>query len=782
MEYNVFISHSSIDEAQVKPICAYLEDKGLKCFVSYRDIPSGVSYPGAITRAMRESEMLLLVLSKDSNESTQVDRELTLANDQKKKMSCFRLEDIAYSDDKAYLMSGVNWLDAFPNPESCYFVLLQDICRQLGREVPLEEETEEARQKRYAIRLGKLLTSASNGNSNAQFDLSRAYNSGELGLNIDVEEAYRWLLKAAKKGHIEAENSLGVFYATGRYVQTDLTEAIKWYRIAALSGNEVAQANLGTKYYFGEGVERNLKQAVKWWTLAADQGFDNAQVRLGNCFYYGEGVEQNYEKAVELYTRAAEQDNDWAQTRLAECYREGKGVEQNIRKCIELLETASNNNCTDAMIELARIYDFGINIEPSPEIAFKFIKMAADKSNAVGLWNLSRCYRDGIGCEQNYKTYFQYLCQAAENGHNKAQDTLGDIYAYGNEELGIAIDAEKAKYWYEKAIEDNYPDAMVDLGLCYSVGGCLPLDDTKAAELFRMAAEQEDSRGQYFLSDEYQQGDGVEQNDVEAFNWCKKSAEQCYPPAMGRLGEYYYYGFGVEQDFDKAVEWLTKASNEGVEDAQYHLGICYENGYSVDKNLGEAFSLYCKSAGLGCQKAKESKERLKITLTEYASKGDNDALYSLGQHYINGEEDANKGLSMLIQSAEQGHVQAQCYLGNIYSEGMVIPKDMEKAYAWWQKAGDYGNPWGYNNYAWHLHLEGKYEEALPWAEKAMNNTTDEPEITDTLAVVYQGLGRYDEAMEKFELCIKLKQAQDFDEKSIEETKNKIAELKKLMNQ
>ena len=208
MEYNVFISHSSKDEEKVRPLCEYLEDKGIKCFVSYRDIPTGVSYPGAITRAIRESEMLLLVLSKESNESTQVDRELTLANDQKMKMSCFKLEDIAYSDDKAYLMSGVNWLDAFPAPEQHYFELLQDICRQLGREVPKEEETEEARRERYERRLGYLILEATEGNSDAQYDLGRVFDEGYFGLNIDEEEAFRWFMKAAKKGHIEAENMI----------------------------------------------------------------------------------------------------------------------------------------------------------------------------------------------------------------------------------------------------------------------------------------------------------------------------------------------------------------------------------------------------------------------------------------------------------------------------------------------------------------------------------------------------------------------------------------------
>ena len=200
MEYDIFISYSSKDEETVKPLCAYLEDKDLKCFVSYRDIPTGDSYPGAITRALRESEMLLLVLSKDSNESNQVDRELTLANDQKKKMACFRLEDIAYSDDKAYLMSGVNWLDAFPEPSKHFFELLQDICRQLGREVPKKEETEEDREMRYYQRLGKMLSYACKGNSDAQYDLGRVFHDGTMGMGVNNEEAFRWFKKQPKEG------------------------------------------------------------------------------------------------------------------------------------------------------------------------------------------------------------------------------------------------------------------------------------------------------------------------------------------------------------------------------------------------------------------------------------------------------------------------------------------------------------------------------------------------------------------------------------------------------
>ena len=78
----------------------------------------------------------------------------------------------------------------------------------------------------------------------------------------------------------------------------------------------------------------------------------------------------------------------------------------------------------------------------------------------------------------------------------------------------------------------------------------------------------------------------------------------------------------------------------------------------------------------------------------------------------------------------------------------------------------------YNAIAWTYHLMGKYEEALPWAEKAVEAFPDNPVIIDTLATVYQGLSRYDEALEQFELCLKFKKEQNASEGSIRETEEK----------
>ena len=83
----------------------------------------------------------------------------------------------------------------------------------------------------------------------------------------------------------------------------------------------------------------------------------------------------------------------------------------------------------------------------------------------------------------------------------------------------------------------------------------------------------------------------------------------------------------------------------------------------------------------------------------------------------------------------------------------------------------------YNNISWIYHLMGIYEKALPWAEKAVAAFPNNPGIIDTLATVYQGLDRYDEALEQFELCLKLKKEQGASEADIHETEEKIEELK-----
>eukprot|EP00982_Pelagococcus_subviridis_P000187 1505-Pelagococcus_subviridis.AAC.1 len=47
------------------------------------------------------------------------------------------------------------------------------------------------------------------------------------------EEAFKWVMKAAAQGCIQAEYIIGQLYAHGEGVEKNIPEAVKWYTKAA---------------------------------------------------------------------------------------------------------------------------------------------------------------------------------------------------------------------------------------------------------------------------------------------------------------------------------------------------------------------------------------------------------------------------------------------------------------------------------------------------------------------------------------------------------------------
>ena len=128
-------------------------------------------------------------------------------------------------------------------------------------------------------------------------------------------------------------------------------------------------------------------------------------------------------------------------------------------------------------------------------------------------------------------------------------------------------------------------------------------------------------------------------------------------------------------------------------------------------------------------------------------------------------------------------------IGNAYSnlgENEKALENYQKALSIREKDFDPNHPivaTSYNDIAWTYCLLGRYAEALPWAEKCVAACSSVPYFIDTLATTYQGLGRLEEALEQFELCLKLKIEQgspQHTEESIHGSKLKVAQLKELM--
>jgi hypothetical protein len=109
---HVFVSFASSDGALMRQTVASLEQAGLRCWFSDRDIEPASSYPTAITDAVKNSGAVLLLLTHASNQSPHVIREIELAFSARRPILPVRIGGATPSPDLQYFLSRSQWLDA----------------------------------------------------------------------------------------------------------------------------------------------------------------------------------------------------------------------------------------------------------------------------------------------------------------------------------------------------------------------------------------------------------------------------------------------------------------------------------------------------------------------------------------------------------------------------------------------------------------------------------------------------------------------------------------------
>ena len=116
MTRDVFISYSNKDKLVADGICANLEAASVRCWIAPRDIAPGEDWPTAITTAISQSRLMVLVFSANSNSSEDVGRELILAANNKLVIIPFKIENIEPEPGKQYYLARTHWLDAINPP------------------------------------------------------------------------------------------------------------------------------------------------------------------------------------------------------------------------------------------------------------------------------------------------------------------------------------------------------------------------------------------------------------------------------------------------------------------------------------------------------------------------------------------------------------------------------------------------------------------------------------------------------------------------------------------
>jgi len=125
-----------------------------------------------------------------------------------------------------------------------------------------------------------LRTAANEGVVDAQYELGLLFQIKAKGLTKDFIESERWLLKASKNDHLNAQNALGYLYAFGSEdgkVKENQEEAMKWWSSAAEKNHAEAQYNLGVAY---------ARKAIDNWTKSSKLGDQKSRYMLNQIAGY----------------------------------------------------------------------------------------------------------------------------------------------------------------------------------------------------------------------------------------------------------------------------------------------------------------------------------------------------------------------------------------------------------------------------------------------------------------------------------------------------------------
>jgi localization factor PodJL len=152
----------------------------------------------------------------------------------------------------------------------------------------------------------KLRAAALKGDATAAFEIGVRYAEGK-GVPQNLDEAAKWMDRAAQAGLIPATFRLGTFYEKGLGVKKDTDLARRYYTQAAERGNAKAMHNLAVLDADGGGKGANYKSAAQWFRKAADRGVADSQFNLGILYARGIGVEQNLAESFKWFSLAAAQ-------------------------------------------------------------------------------------------------------------------------------------------------------------------------------------------------------------------------------------------------------------------------------------------------------------------------------------------------------------------------------------------------------------------------------------------------------------------------------------------
>lgn len=259
MAHDIFISYSTKDKQAADAICHALESNGLRCWIAPRNIRGGEEYAKEIMDGLEAAKIIVLVFSKNSQNSIFVTNEIANAFEKNKPIISYKIDETLPENKMEYYLKNKHWLDAYPDYERLFKTLVRDAKRLCDIKTPPHEKDYKIPiligvALIFLVAVGFMMLS---GNDTIETDSTNSSGTDividYVGMDDDRDKGYSWKYSYFAIGSIPSEltNSskdvvhIDFYDSSGKIVQSNDTN------VKDIEGNI-----LGSAYVNDDNIEK----------------------------------------------------------------------------------------------------------------------------------------------------------------------------------------------------------------------------------------------------------------------------------------------------------------------------------------------------------------------------------------------------------------------------------------------------------------------------------------------------------------------------------------------
>ena len=333
-------------------------------------------------------------------------------------------------------------------------------------------------------------------------------------------------------------------------------------------------------------------------------------------------------------------------------------------------------------------------------------------------------WRNGDEVPQDLRSARRLFGFAALHGHSASRYMLGLMNDKGE---GGEKNPVRALMWFRLAAGRDEPRAAAQIQRLSSElkpaevrqAQALVVEGDHARQRFSRVRREADCEALSFLGRCVFEGVGAEPDPELALNWLRPAAAMDDPNAQLLLAIAYAYGKGVASDPDEAQRLFRLAASQDHIEANYEWAKFLEQQLHNRSARIRATELYDVAARHGHLKSQ-------LRLGQLFREAEVDARAS---NELSGDPETQRphkkrvykhthspnlvcALQYFSMAAEQGHVESQFELGQMYAQGLGTPQRFAEAIAWFERAAQQGHAKAQFNLAFMISHGQGVEESL----------------------------------------------------------------------